>query len=424
MRILILSDEPWSDSANGNNVFTNWFRGFDAEFASIYCSPGLPDNACCSRYFQVTDKMMAKSLLGGKRAGRAFAGQGTDSSASAPEAEDRALYARLKKITTEPLRLAREWLWLLGRYDLAALRAFVEDFAPDIVFSIRMGTMKLLRLERIIHEMTDAPFYAFVGDDEYSLRQFSLSPTFWLRRFGVRRSLRKNVRFYRKYYCMTREQADYYARIFPCETGVLNKCGDFSRPIPTHSAHTPIVLIYAGKLYCNRWKVLRTIAKTLQSFNRDAIRFQLRIYTRDRITPAQNRALNDGRSSILMGAAAPQELPKIYAQADIALHVESSDLKNRLATRLSFSTKLIDCMESGCAVMAFCWDQQAGYRHLERTGSGFCVSDAASLSDVLQSILNDPALLDKYALRAQQTGEQYHKRETIQAMLKADFSCD
>lgn len=420
MRILILSDEPWNDKLNGSNVFTNWFRGFSAEFASVYCSPGLPDNEACSAYFQITDKMMAKSILGGAGAGRAFTL--TQAETAPPEQEDRALYAKLKAITTEPLRLVREWLWLLGRYDTAALQAFLDDFAPDVVFSVRMGTMKLLRLERIVHAMTDAPFFAFVGDDEYSLHQFSLSPTFWLRRFGIRRSLRRNVKFYQKYYCMTLEQAEYYKRIFPCEIGMLNKCGDFTREIPNHANHSPIVLMYAGKLYCNRWKVLRTIADTLRELNREEKQFELRIYTRDKITPAQDRALNDGISSRIMGAAAPEELPQRYAQSDLALHVESSDLKNRLATRLSFSTKLMDCMESGCAVLAYCWSGQAGYRHLERTESGFCVSDASSLRETLQAIAANPQLLNDYAARAKRVGLEYHNREKIQALLLEDFS--
>ena len=70
MRILVITDEVWNDRIHGNNVLSNWFDGFDAEFANIYCSPGFPNNNCCNRYFQITDKMMLKSIVKGKRAGR------------------------------------------------------------------------------------------------------------------------------------------------------------------------------------------------------------------------------------------------------------------------------------------------------------------------------------------------------------------
>ena len=70
MKILLITDEIWNDSIHGNNVLSNWFDGFDAEFANICCCPGLPENNCCDKYFQITDSMMLKSILKGKRAGR------------------------------------------------------------------------------------------------------------------------------------------------------------------------------------------------------------------------------------------------------------------------------------------------------------------------------------------------------------------
>jgi hypothetical protein len=42
MQILIIADGVWSDVLYGNNVSSNWFNGFHAEFAEIYCSPGTP----------------------------------------------------------------------------------------------------------------------------------------------------------------------------------------------------------------------------------------------------------------------------------------------------------------------------------------------------------------------------------------------
>lgn len=62
MRILLITSEEWNDAVYGNNVLTNWFEGFDAELAQIYCSPGLPYNNICSRYFQITDAQMVRSL--------------------------------------------------------------------------------------------------------------------------------------------------------------------------------------------------------------------------------------------------------------------------------------------------------------------------------------------------------------------------
>ena len=58
MRILLITDEEWNDYVYGNGVLTNWFTGFDAEFAQIYCSPGKPVNQICDRYFQISDSLL------------------------------------------------------------------------------------------------------------------------------------------------------------------------------------------------------------------------------------------------------------------------------------------------------------------------------------------------------------------------------
>jgi hypothetical protein len=72
MKILLLTDEVWNDKIYTNNALTNWFEGFPAEFAHIYLATGIPDNKCCSKYYQITDKMMLRSIFSRYRAGRRF----------------------------------------------------------------------------------------------------------------------------------------------------------------------------------------------------------------------------------------------------------------------------------------------------------------------------------------------------------------
>ncbi len=35
MKILLITSEEWNDYVFGNGVLTNWFTGYDAEFAQI-----------------------------------------------------------------------------------------------------------------------------------------------------------------------------------------------------------------------------------------------------------------------------------------------------------------------------------------------------------------------------------------------------
>ena len=424
MRILLLSDEVWNDKINGNNVTTNWFEGMDVEFANIYASPGTPYNNCCSRYFQITDMMMLKSILKGTKAGKALGKvqmQSADTESSA-EKEPQKLYRFLKSISGSYLRFARELLWLWGQYDTKAMKQFIDEFQPDVIFSERMASCKMLRLEKIVGSICNAPMLAFTGDDEYSLKQLSFSPFFWINRFMVRRRLKENVKKYRIYYTLSQEQKEYYERIFGCKCKLLHKCGELTAGHTAHEVHNPIKLIYAGKFYCNRWKVLGQIADVIREINENEVNMVLEIYTKDIPTKRQNKLLNDGRSSIIKGAVTQEKLWNIYQNADIALHVESSDLKYKLATRFSFSTKIIDCIFSGCAVLAYCWDRHSGWTYLKREDAGICVSTKEQLKDVLKAIAADHSIINEYASKALSCGARNHSRHKVQQMLIEDFS--
>lgn len=63
MKILLITHEEWNDYTYSNGILTNWFSGFNADFAQIYLSPGLPNNNICHKYFQISDLQMVKSIL-------------------------------------------------------------------------------------------------------------------------------------------------------------------------------------------------------------------------------------------------------------------------------------------------------------------------------------------------------------------------
>lgn len=423
MRILVLSNEVWNDRINGNNVTSNWFEGMDAEFANIYASPETPLNKCCNTYFQITDRMMLKSITKGVKAGKALPKRRYDREQidDVAEAEPKRLYKFLKSISGPFLRLVREELWLLGRYDIEKMQQFIDDFRPDVIFSERMASCKILRLESIVSEMTDAPMVAFTGDDEYSLKQLSFSPFFWINRFMVRRRLRKNAGKYKIYYTLSEEQKEYYERILQSKCKLLYKCGQFTGPYQEHIVGDPIRMIYAGKFYCNRWKMLAQIVDVLREINQDETKIILEIYTKDMPTRKQSMLLNDGKNSFIRGAVTQDELSKKYHQSDIAVHVESLDIKNRLATRFSFSTKIIDCIFSGCAVLAYCWEKHSGLTYLQSRDAAICISRHDQLRKALLDLCEDKSIIADYSQKAHICGVRYHDKNKVQQMLLSDM---
>lgn len=426
MKILIVTDEEWNDYVYGNGVLTNWFAGFDAEFAQIYCSPGKPVNQICDRYFQITDAQMVKSMFGlYKAGGRIYKDDKAECiEANKQNAQRQGIYGVMKKISLWmriPVVMVRDFIWHFGRYDTDALRSFVEEFKPDVVFCPRYVSPKLMRLEQIVAKFTDAPFIAWTGDDELLVLKKTFAPLYYIRNHYILRMFAKHVSLYSHYLTFSEDQAREYRQMYGVKTDVLYKCGDFPEKFIAKEVGTPIRMVYAGRLYCNRWKSLAEIGKALQIINKDGVRMVLDIYTTEQLTPAQRKALSEDKYIYVKGRVAPSELVEIYRKADIALHVESMDRKNRLLTRVSFSTKIIDLMASTCAIMAICWEKHTGYQYLKEKDAAFCISRYEDILTQLQGICNQPSLISQYAEKAYNCGKSNHSRETIHNRIKRIF---
>lgn len=426
MKILLITDEEWNDFVYANGILTNWFTGFDAEFAHIYTSPGLPINDVCDKYFQITDAQMLKSIFGGHLAGYQISkNQNPHAIECAKDnAQRHGIYKIMKSISTKCntlVQIMRDFIWLRGRYDVNALREFISDFEPDLVFCPRYISPKLMRLESIVSSLTSSPFVAFTADDEASIPlQGSLLYRF--RRVLIHNKFKKHIALYKHYVMFSHEQAEEYKAEYGIETSTIFKCGDFPERMIEKNIDYPIRMVYAGRLYCNRWISLSEIGEALKTINKDCIKIILDIYTQDKLTKEQVKVLSSERYINIKGNVNSSQLKTIYEEADIALHVESMDEYYRMITRVSFSTKIIDLMASTCAIMAICWEHHAGFQYLKDHDAAICVDSYDKILPTLQLIANNPAIVNEYAKKAYSCGKLHHNRDTIQAQLMAIFN--
>lgn len=424
MRVLLVTDEVWNDRVFGNNVLQNWFEGMpDVEIAQICAIPGKPLNKVCSRYFQLTDMAMFKSILG-HRAGTAF-NMTIEEMQTNPQTTSyvasSSFYSFMKKISGTPVRLLREFVWNIGRFNREALKDFISDFNPDIVFCPRLSTWKTMRIEKTVARCTDAPFVAFTGDDEASYREYSWSPLYWVNRFFFHHAFKKHIGIFKHYFTCSEDQAREYQSEYGISTSTLYKRGDMPQVYREKPIGSPIRMVYAGRLYCNRWKSLAEIGKALKAINADGIKMVLDIYTQEKLTIKQAKELSPDSFIFVKGAVSPAQLKHVYNEADVALHVESFDRANRLRTRTSFSTKIIDLMASTCAIIALCWKEQAGFKYLQSQDAAFCIDSYEKILPQLQQIVDHPHLITQYAEKAYRCGVENHNRGKIQGQIISKF---
>ena len=313
--------------------------------------------------------------------------------------------------------LAKDIVWYKSNWKTDALKHFILEFQPDVIYAPCYASPFQLELTRWTKELTGKKVLTWSADDSYSLRQFNLSPFYWIKRFWVRSCLRKTYPYYDAFYSISEDEAEQMENVVGQKIGILRKCVPDGLRYEKREVNKPIHLIYAGGIYIERWKVLAKIGKALNNINRDGVKCVLDIYTQNSLTEKQQKALNDGKNIFCHTAVCQEKLFQLYAQSDIAIHVESQALQNKLCTRLSFSTKIIDCLASGCAVMAIAWKEQTGLKYLQKNNAAICITDEDQIENTLRSLIENKSIIQDYAERAYKLAINNHDRKRIQGDL-------
>lgn len=416
MKILIVSYESWRDTNNGGNVLSNMFCAFpDADIAQVYCSGELPQNSICRKYFQISDTMLLKKNKGRRLEEKDYS---SDDSKLAEVTENN-IKNRIPALFKEASLLARELLWSVFNWRTDELGSFVKEFKPDIIFAPCYSFFHVSKLALHIKRIARCPMISYISDDNYSLKQFRFSPSFWVNRFITRKWIRKLFAECSLVYTMTELQKKEYEALFGRPMKILCKSATFEER--GNEVSHPVQFIYAGGLYLNRWKVLSKLCEALNEINKTEIKAQLHIYSGSEQKASIKKKLNDGKNSFLHAPIPYSELMKKYRGSDVAVHVESFDLKNSLITRLSFSTKIIDCMNSGCAILAIGPKGQAGIAYLKDNDAAICVNDINSLCSSVAALVDDPKLIIDYSKKANQLGQKRHIKNDIEKSIRQDF---
>jgi glycosyltransferase involved in cell wall biosynthesis len=313
-------------------------------------------------------------------------------------------------------------IWRGSKWQTPELERFILDYNPDVIFAPMYYSLFMHRIDRYVANLTGKKMISYVSDDHLTFRQFSLSPIYWFNRLLLRKNVLATAKHYSLLYTMTQEQLDEYQPVLKVPMKVLKKTGNFegSPPLKTDCGN-PLVIMYGGNLIYNRFKTMHKVAQAIKEINQNGVKIQLHIYTQTPITEKLKFLLDDGQNSLLLGKVSMEQLNVKYSGADLVLHVESFELKQRLLTRISFSTKIIDLMHTGRGILAICSKESSPYKYLKSEDAAICVADASEIKKTLQHLLEFPEQINKYASKAWECGVRNHNAKIIINDLKADF---
>ena len=424
MKILFVSSSPLKKEISIGNTFINLFKDMeDVELASVYTRAGAPDKEI-SQAFCITEKMLIKNLIKKTPVGICVE---SDEKEEIPKTKsiknEQGIINFVKNCRLTVFFWLQDFIWRIGKWKSPELKKFVEEFNPDIIFTVLSGSPFLNRLILHITSLSNKKLVLYAWDNNYSLKQFMLSPLRWINHFINRATMRKVAKKADLFYVISDVQKTDYEKAFKKECKVLTKVADFSgEPTLKTDYNKPLQLVYTGNIGLNRWKVLGEIANTLEKINRDGVKAQLRIYTGNSLNDKMNKALNRGESSFVMGSVSADEVLKIQNEADMLVHVESKDLKNRLLVRQSFSTKIVDYLKAARPILAVGPKEVASIDYFIKNDCAIVADNENELYEKLIKIIEDDEKLNILAEKSYESGRNNHNEIQMRSVLKNDLS--
>ncbi len=419
MRVLVITRAPWRNDNNTGNTCSNFFSGFDnVDFYSLCFRDQTPDNNIALKNFAVSEGQLIRNLLKGGKVGRIT---DTVPQADASGSEEK-LYDRAKKTHSFLLTFCREVLWSVGRWKNENLVSYIKEVAPDVIFMPVFNCFYPHKLLQFISKYTDAKIILFHADDTYTLKQFSLSPLFWLHRFILRKWVKKSVKLSSVNYVISALQKQEYEAAFrkPCK--LLTKFADFSdAPATKEEYNKPLQLVFTGNILMGRWKSLAMIANVLKKINKDSVKAQLFVYTANALTTEMWDALQIEDSSFVMGSVSADEVAAIQQKADILVHAEGMNLRCKLMVRQSFSTKIVDYFKAARPILAVGPRDVASFQHLIKNDCAIVASCEEELEEKLLKALEDNGILTAVAQKGYLCGAKYHDESKTRQMIAQDF---
>ena len=392
INILIITRNAWDDTNSIGNTMSNFFGYIDGiNTANIYFRSAMPNNKVCTNYFRVTEKDIIRNYFTPGKIGKSF-----KYDCSVPKetgySSEKKLISFVHRFGLKGVYTLSEFLWDSQKWLNKRLDEFVEDFNPDLVFTFAKSLPQYYHIIKYLHEKHRKKIVLWIADDEYTALNLSSNKKD-KKRIARLKEIICNASVVRG---CSEEMCDYYNSLFDCNAKPLYKSCSFSYPVK-RKVNNPIRIIYAGNLLFGRFEILKEIADKLKEINREKLIAVLEIYSSTPLSPEQSKDLTVPGVSSFNGVKPYAEIQKLMSESDLILHIESFEEKEILKTKYSFSTKIIDCLQSGSVMLAVGPKEIASIRYSKTVPGVFVIDNE---NNIKQGIYEAVSQSESYPERA------------------------
>lgn len=407
-RVLVISNECFSQSSSNGRTLGNFLLGWPKECLAQFFLLGNPDNYYCNQYFQVSDRQAVNALLCRGNIGGIVLG----SPETEPAKPFQSQMGEKRPNRNALTMLARNAIWNSGAWQKSGFWRWVEDYKPDIVllqagdfafmYHLALKTAHRTGAEMVIY---NSEAYCYKDFDYFQGKGLAhlVYPIFHKQ---LRRSLEKAYAIADCVIYACDELREQYAQDFSGRSETVFTGSEIQYVDKAKKSNT-FTTVYCGNLGLKRHESLLDVGSVLQSISEN---LYVDVYGK---APSEEvaKALNYGKGIRYHGVIPYEQVKQIFRDSDLLLHVESFDTFYRDDLKFGFSTKIADCLSSGNCFLLYAPESMACFSYLKRNQAAYAVSDKETLKKVLEKLVRDPIAQIKYRETALRLAEKNHRVE-------------
>ena len=414
LKVLLISHNPITTYNNMGKTFLSLFSAFKPEeLCQFYLYPTIPDADCCGSYYCFTDHDALRSVTCRNIVGGEITPNLKSHNEFTNEKEERTY--RAVSSHTELARLGRDIIWSISNWNNSNLNAWLDFQSPDIIF-VAPGDQELLYdIAITISEERSLPIVAYICDDFY-FSEFNEGAFSILRRKRLCRKIEELMRKAALVITICPELAERYYKTFGVNTADLMTCpiSQIVSNKPTSKEQSHCNLTYMGNLSYGRGQSILEIGGALESINKcNNSEYSFDVYTGNEY-PEILEQLSLCPTIRLHDFVTGDAFKGAFNSADVFVHVESFEEKNRERVRYSISTKIIECLASGRPLLAYGPEDVASMAYLRRNKCAILAQSQEELTAAVRNVLTQETLKKSIVDNALQTAQ--HEAENSQRL--------
>lgn len=418
MNILVVGGGSWDDTTSLGNTFSNFFSGWEnVNIYNLYFREVRPNNSVCKNYFRITTKEILKKFLVSHKIGEAFqiVDNQIENSNKRGENETKAI-SLIHRYHLSLIYDVEDWLWASKKWINQKLDDFIAQVNPDIIFSFAAGNNYIVFPIEYIKAKTSAKLVLFIADDMYTTYRLQKKP----HDLRLRKGLDRLFSLADRVYGISEEMCEFYQTLYNVKVDLLRKGCSFENQ-PKSRIGTPIKLVYAGNLLFGRIGTLKALINCLEKLKTVGIDAMIDIYSPTLLSETQQCEISRAGISSFFGGVSYSQVKRYMADADIVLHVESFEADQMNRVRYSFSTKIIDCLQSGSVMLAIGPSGISSIEYPRRIPGAVVIDELDKMYDTLVDLFFDKDGLIKKAQETRTYAVVNHDVERVRSKLCEEF---